>query len=392
MSSLPGVLSIAGTHAPGRRRPRVVHVIPSLRMGGLENIAARLVRHLDSRYEQAVVTPGAGGPVAQRLPVGVRVVAMGEQHRPDRWTALRMAGLFRAIRPDIVHTRNWTCIDAILGAWLARVPVVIHGEHGRDALDPEGRNRKRRRIRRLLAPLVTQFATVSVDLARWLVEDVGIPARKVLTICNGVDTERFAPGDRAAARQTLRIPPGSTVVGTVGRLDPVKDQVGLIQAFARTPRDIPSLLVIAGDGPCRAELDAVARAVGCQDRVRFLGEREDVPQVLRALDMFVLPSLGEGISNAILEAMATALPVVASRVGGNGELVKDGENGLLVEARCAAGLAAAIGRYLTDPGLAVAHGSAGRARVEREFSLERMLASYDELYRRFVPLEEVARP
>jgi len=150
--------------------------------------------------------------------------------------------------------------------------------------------------------------------------------------------------------------------------------------------------VIAGDGPCRAELDAVARAVGCQDRVRLLGEREDVPQVLRALDMFVLPSLGEGISNAILEAMATALPVVASRVGGNGELVKDGENGLLVEARCAASLAAAIGRYLTDPGLAVAHGSAGRARVEREFSLERMLASYDELYRRFVPLEEVARP
>lgn len=392
MSHLPGLLPAAEPRALGRRRPRVVHVIPSLRTGGLENIAARLVRHLDSRYEQAVITPGTGGPVAQRLPVGVTVVAMGEQHRPDRWTAFRMAGLFRAIRPDIVHTRNWTCIDAILGARLARVPVVIHGEHGRDALDPEGRNRKRRRIRRVLAPFVTQFVTVSLDLARWLVHDVGVPAQKVRTICNGVDTERFAPGDRDAARQTLRIPPGSTVVGTVGRLDPVKGQAGLIQAFSGIPRDIPSLLVIAGDGPCRAELDAVARATGCQDRVRILGEREDIPAVLRALDIFVLPSLGEGISNAILEAMATALPVIASRVGGNGELVTDGVNGRLVEARRSDVLAEAIAGYLTDSVLAAAHGAAGRTRVEREFSLERMLASYDELYQRYHPVEAPPRP
>jgi glycosyltransferase involved in cell wall biosynthesis len=166
----------------------------------------------------------------------------------------------------------------------------------------------------------------------------------------------------------------------------------LIQAFSGIPRDIPSLLVIAGDGPCRAELDAVARATGCQDRVRILGEREDIPAVLRALDIFVLPSLGEGISNAILEAMATALPVIASRVGGNGELVTDGVNGRLVEARRSDVLAEAIAGYLTDSVLAAAHGAAGRTRVEREFSLERMLASYDELYQRYHPVEAPPRP
>lgn len=386
MSRLPGLLPVSTPWAQGRRRSCVVHVIPSLRTGGLENIATRLVQHLDARYEQAVITPGPGGPIAQRLPAGVTVVAMGEQHRPDRWTAFRMARLFRSLRPDIVHTRNWTCIDAILGARLARVPVVIHGEHGRDALDPEGQNRKRRRIRRMLAPFVTQFVTVSRDLARWLIEDVGVPARKVRTICNGVDTERFVSGDRDAARQTLRIPAGSTVVGTVGRLDPVKDQAGLIQAFARTPRDVSSLLVIAGDGPCRPQLHAVARAAGCQDRVRILGERGDIPMVLRALDVFVLPSLGEGISNAILEAMATSLPVIASRVGGNGELVQDGVSGRLVEARRPDILSEAIAGYLIDPRRAAAHGAAGRSRVEREFSLGRMLADYDGLYQRYHPV------
>ena len=126
--------------------------------------------------------------------------------------------------------------------------------------------------------------------------------------------------------------------------------------------------------------------------MRFLGEREDIPVVLRALDVFVLPSLGEGISNAILEAMGTALPVIASRVGGNGELVNDGVNGRLVEARCPDVLADAIAGYLTDPRLAAAHGAAGRARVEREFSLERMLASYDELYQRYHPVEASPTP
>ena len=371
------------------RRARIVQVIPSLRVGGLEHVAVRLVNHLVPLAEQAVVTPAGSGPLGEHVPAGVAVFPLGERHRPDRWNALRMARLFRKLRPDIVHTRNWTCIDAIIGARLAGVPVVIHGEHGRDAADPEGRNPRRKQIRRILAPFVTEFVTVSRDLARWLVEEVRVPARKVRTIYNGVDTERYARGDRAAARHALGIPGDWAVAGTVGRLDPVKDQAGLIRAFAQT-RTGKSALVIAGDGPSRQQLEAVVKELAVGHRVRLLGERSDVPTILRALDVFVLPSLGEGISNAILEAMATGLPVIATRVGGNGELVSDGMTGRLVEPRCPGALAEALTAYFENPARARAHGAAGRERAVDEFGLERMLAGYAALYRQYATLE--ARP
>lgn len=384
MSSLTAPAITRRGPATADSRPRVVQVIPTLRTGGLENVVVRLVTHFESILSQGVVTPAKTGPLASRFPAGVSIVAMGDRHRPDRFNALRMARVFRALRPDIVHTRNWTCIDAILGARLAGVPHVIHGEHGREAADPTGANRLRRRVRRALAPLVSQFVTVSRDLNRWLVEDVRVPARKVRTIYNGVDTDRFAPGDREAARRALDIPAGWGVVGTVGRLDPVKDQAGLIRAFAVASAQRPSVLLIVGDGPLRAELDALGRGLGLDDRLRLLGDRQDVAQILRALDCFVLPSVGEGISNAILEAMATALPVVATRVGGNVELVEDGETGLLVEVGQPEGLVRALECYLGDSGIARKHGAAARVRVEREFGLARMLTGYGDLYRSLV--------
>lgn len=379
-----------GKTGHGIRRPRIVQVIPSLRVGGLENVAVRLIKHLAPLADQAVVTPGGTGPVAERLPSGVAVFALGETRRPDRWLAFRMAGLFRRLRPDIVHTRNWTCIDAIVGARLAGVPVVIHGEHGREAADPDGRNLRRRQVRRLLSPFVTEFVTVSRDLGQWLVEQVRVPARKVRTIYNGVDTDRFAPGNRAAARQALGIPTDLAVAGTVGRLDPVKDQAGLIRAFAQTRDTGKNVLVIAGDGPARPELERVVSELGLADRVRLLGEREDVSLILQALDVFVLPSLGEGISNAILEAMATGLPVIATRVGGNVELVREGVTGRLIEPRRPEALAEALGAYFEEPGLARAHGAAGRERAVGDFGLERMLSAYATLYRPYVALEAQA--
>ncbi len=357
MSSLTATGITRPRQAPADRRPRVVQVIPTLRTGGLENVVLRLVTHFESSLRQGVVTPSKTGPLAGRFPDGVTVVAMGEQHRPDRFNAFRMARVFRRLRPEIVHTRNWTCIDAILGARLAGVPHVT---------------------------LVSRFVTVSRDLNRWLVDEVRIPERKVRTIYNGVDTTRFTPGDRVAARRTLDIPPDWSVVGTVGRLDPVKDQAGLIRAFAATTASRPSVLLIVGDGPLRPELDALRRELGLGERVRLLGERQDIPQVLQALDCFVLPSVGEGISNAILEAMATALPVVATRVGGNVELVEDGETGLLVQVRQPEALVRALDCYLGDPAIARKHGAAARARAEREFGLERMLTGYGDLYRSLV--------
>jgi len=158
--------------------------------------------------------------------------------------------------------------------------------------------------------------------------------------------------------------------------------VGLIRAFSRLASDPRLELYIAGGGPCHSGLETESRSLGLSRRVHFLGERDDVPTILRALDIFVLPSLGEGMSNTILEAMATGLPVVATRVGGNPELVRHEITGLLVEPQSADSLVGAISRYVQDPSLRAAHGSAARDRAESDFGLPRMLATYDDLYSR----------
>jgi glycosyltransferase involved in cell wall biosynthesis len=217
------------------------------------------------------------------------------------------------------------------------------------------------------------------------VEDVRLPPGKVLAICNGVDTNRFSPGGRSAARAALGIAIESIVIGTVARLDPVKDQLGLLRAFAQVG-DPRTVMVIAGDGPCRAELESAVSTLGLDGRVRFLGERKDVPRILAALDVFVLSSLGEGISNTILEAMGTGLPVIATRVGGNPELVSDGVTGLLVEPRSPAAFAAAIRQYVDDPRRAAEHGRAARELALSTFSLDRMVDAYGQLYSRLLRL------
>jgi glycosyltransferase involved in cell wall biosynthesis len=226
-----------------------------------------------------------------------------------------------------------------------------------------------------------RFVTVSHDLRRWLIDVIGIAASQVVTIHNGVDPVRFTDDGDRAARTALGLPLDAVVAGTVGRLDPVKDQIGVLEAFAclrdKWPR---ALLVIVGDGPCRGALEARSRRPDLVGRVRLLGERADVPDILRAIDIYMLPSIAEGISNTVLEAMASGLPVIATAVGGNPELVDDGVTGTLVPVGDRPALAGALAAYLGDPHLRMVHGKAGRARAATEFSLERMAQRYRALY------------
>lgn len=364
-------------------RPVVAHVMHSLQTGGLENGVVNLVNTTDDRVRHVIVCMTEAGPLRSRVKPAVEVFTLGKRPGQDVGAFLRLLTLLRRIRPAVVHTRNWAAFDAIPAARLAGVRVLVHGEHGREVDDPEGRDTRRNRIRRLFAPLVSQFVTVSRDLERWLVEDVGLPARKVMTIHNGVDLARFGQGDRREARDRLGLPPDATIVGTVGRLDPVKDQAGLLRAFAALTSLHPgAMLVIAGDGPCREELTRLAEALGVEGRVRMLGDCRDVPGVLAALDIFVLPSIAEGMSNTILEAMASALPVVATRVGGNPELVEDHVTGRLVVSRDPKALAEVMAVYLDDAHLRALHGKTARQRVAERFALDRMCESYVELYRR----------
>ena len=361
-------------------RPVLAHVIHSLGTGGLENGVVNLVNGSGPDFRHVVVCAASDGAFRTRLRSDVEVVVVGREGGNAR-QIVRLTRVLRRLAPAISHSRNWPTIDAVIAAKLAGVRRVVHGEHGREFADPNGRNRRRNRVRRLLAPAIDRFVTVSHDLRRWLVDEVGIAAAKVVRIVNGVDTDRFAPRDRDAIRARLGIAADALVIGTVGRLDPVKDHHGLLRACRRLASAHPDLaVVIAGDGPCRGDLARLVATLGLEGRVHLVGERRDVPDVLAALDVFVLPSIAEGISNTILEAMATGLPIVATAVGGNPELVDDGAHGALVPAGDVDRLASAIGGYLADGHLATVHGKASRERALVEFGLDRMVAEYTRLY------------
>ena len=360
--------------------PLVVHVVYRFSVGGLENGVVNLVNGLADAFRHTVLCLEGTGPLRERLPDKVDVLAPGPVARGSlAW--LRLAAILRHLRPDIVHSRNWPTVDAIPGARLARVRAVVHSEHGREETDPHGLARRRNRIRRAFGVMVDRFVTVSDDLNRWLVGTVRIPARKVRTIHNGVDTRRFSDQDRDAARRALGIDDSARVVGTVGRLDPVKDQATLIRAFASLVAARPeAVLVIVGDGPSRRALDLLAADLGLEGRIRMLGTRADVAHLLGGFDVFALPSIAEGISNTVLEAMATGLPVVATRVGGNPELVDDGVNGRLVPPGNPAALAEALDAYLADSLVRALHGKASRQRAVTQFDLPTMVEAYRSLY------------
>jgi sugar transferase (PEP-CTERM/EpsH1 system associated) len=359
----------------------IAHVVHSLGVGGLENGVVNLVNAPAAGVRHVIVCMTRDGTLRCRLDPAISVFSLNKHPGHDLPTFFRLVRLLRQLNPGLVHSRNWATFDAIVAARLARVPVVVHGEHGRDITDPHGLHRHRNQLRRWLSPLVDCFVTVSDDLGRWLVTEVRIPPRKVRTIPNGVDATRFAPCQRTSARTALGLVDTGPVVGTVGRLDPVKDHQGLVRAFATVRRDHPdAVLVIAGDGPCREELCALIGKLGLQPHVRLLGERDDIPTVLGAMDVFVLPSIAEGMSNTIIEAMACGLPVVATRVGGNCELVEDGVTGKLIPPQDVATLATAINRYLSSAERRAADGQSARQRVLDGFSLERMRAAYADLY------------
>ncbi len=371
-------------------RPLVAHVVHRFSVGGLENGIVNLVNRLpETAWRHAIV---ALTEVADDFRARIRrddVTCVALHKPPGHAFGLYPAlyRLFRELRPSIVHTRNLAALETVIPAWAAGVPVRIHGEHGRDVADLDLARRKYRLVRRAYRPFVHHFVALSHDIESYLRDGVGVAAARVTHIFNGVDTERFRPSSAG----TAPIPgcpfrgAGLFIVGTVGRMEAVKDPANLARAFvaalARAPGARERLrLVMVGDGPQRREAEGIVAEAGAGDLAWFAGERADVPDVLRGLDCFALPSLAEGISNTILEAMASGLPVVATRVGGNADLMVEGMTGRLVPRANAAALADAILGYFADPAAARRHGKAGRHHVEQEFSLDRMVRRYERLY------------
>lgn len=371
----------------------IMHVIHHLVTGGMENGLVNLINGLpEDEFRHVVVCIEDHSSFADRIRRrDVDVVDLRRSRAGHARMRVDLIGLCRSLRPQIVHTRGLSGLDAQLPALLTGVPARLHGEHGWDVDNLDGRAKRPLWLRRLHAPLVHHYVTVSMDLRRYLIERVGIAPHRVSSICNGVDVDRFAPGPLA---RDLGLPddflrPDVVRVGTVGRLQPVKHQFALLEAIALLRARCPELadrirLVLVGEGPLREELAQRARMHRLDKATLFAGGTDRVPEWMRVLDVFVLPSLNEGISNTLLEAMATGVPVLATAVGGNPELLEEGTTGHTFAPRDVNGLAARIERYVADPALRRAHGLAGRRRAERDFSLRTMVTAYRDLYRRFV--------
>ena len=372
--------------------PLIVHVVFRFGVGGLENGIVNLINRMPPRqWRHAVVAlTEVSAEFAKRIDrQDVRWISLGKKDGHLVRDYPRLYRLFRELDPAVVHTRNLAALEAVVPAWAAGVPVRIHGEHGWDMQDPAGKRRRYRHMRRLYRPFVNGYIALSHHLEDYLEQHVGIPLERISQIYNGVETERFQPsrGARPAIPGCPFDEPGLWLVGTVGRMEDIKDPLNLMRAFVRAQALDPAAarhmrLIVVGDGALRAEARQVLERAGVQERVWFAGERADVPDIMRGLDCFVLPSLAEGVSNTILEAMACRLPVVATRVGGNSELIESGMTGTLVSPANADALAQAILAYFHDRVTARRHAKAACRDVEARFSLKRMVLDYTRVYER----------
>ncbi len=374
--------------------PLIAHVIYRLAVGGLENGLVNLLNRLPrERFRHAVVCLAGATDFARRIQrPDVAIYSLDKRPGKDLRAYLRLWRLLRQLQPDLVHTRNLGTVDLQWIAVAAKVPHRVHGEHGWEAADPQGLDAKSLRIRRLCRAAIHRYVAMSQDLARWLGSNVGVPSQRIEQIYNGVDVERFCPEGSLPADLPWRAAcPQPLVFGTIGRLDQVKNQAALLEAFARLLQAsqsdggaAPLRLIVVGSGPLATGLRARASELGIAEQVWFAGARDDIPQLLRAIDVFVLPSMNEGISNTLLEAMATGRPVIAARVGGNPEVVAHESTGLLYDPRQPDGLLEAMLRYRSDRNLTVDHGAAGRRRACERFSLQSMVNGYTDLYSRML--------
>jgi sugar transferase (PEP-CTERM/EpsH1 system associated) len=364
---------------------RILHIVHSLQIGGLENGVVNLINNLNSdRFEHTICCIDSSGPMADRIRRPVDIYTLKKGDKRDYLLPVKISRIIRNVRPDVVHTRNWGTIDGVAGAKIAGVKNIIHGEHGWEASDPRGANNRRKRVRKLLSTWISHFVAVSDDLRSWLIDDVGISSAKVTQIINGVDTHRYSPSkERQSIKERLGIMPDYFVIGTVGRLDPVKDHETLLRAFQCAlirSENRKLVLIIVGTGPLETRLKVLSKELNISENIRFVGQQDDMQSLYQSMDIYVLPSIAEGISNTMLEAMASGLPVVASAVGGSVELIEDGKTGFLFNPGDYRLLTAKLSIYLGNASILQEHGTNGRKRALELFSLSKMVKEYERLY------------
>ena len=365
---------------------RVMHVVDSLETGGLERGVVNIIQRLDpTRFQHTVCAIRNLGPLADQLP-RTQVTCLNRNPKGFSIMIGELARQIKRARPHVVHSRNWGTIEAVWAGRLARQCRVVHSEHGSEAAEGPPEPRLKWIVRRAAYEFADQVMSVSHQLKEMWAARTGFAASRIQVIHNGVDTSRFRP--RAAAREAMRrefsLGENEVCIGVIGRLEPVKDYATLLRAAATLKIRPEWKLLVVGLGQMEAALKKfAAENPNLHDRVRFLGERTEIPDILNALDIYVLPSLSEGISNSLLEAMATGLPVVVSDTGGNPEVVAAGQSGMLFKVGHHEELASHLTRLIEEPEERARFGRQARERIEREdFSLDAMAERYARMYSR----------
>jgi sugar transferase (PEP-CTERM/EpsH1 system associated) len=361
-------------------RPLIVHILYQFDIGGLETVLVNMLNTMSKdHFKHIIISLTDASDFTQRIKnQDVEIKCLFKKPGKDPIIHFKIWKILRELSPEIVHTYNISALEYSVPAMMAGVPCRVHAEHGRDIYDLDGSNQKYQYLRKIINPIISKWIPVSKELENWLINVIGIKKQKVKRIYNGIDTVVFSP-------QKKRLNKKLFTIGTVGRLAAVKDQVTLIKAVEILIQDFSELkhsicLKIVGDGPLFNDLDAYIRKNSLEDYVELLGAKDNVEELMQSFDVFVLPSLVEGIALTMLEAMATGLPVIATNVGGNPELISEGENGFLVQSQQPRLLAKMIKRYIDIPDLIERHGQNGRSLVVQKFSLKAMTQEYLVLY------------
>ncbi|MDP2561128.1 glycosyltransferase [Psychrobium sp. 1_MG-2023] len=356
----------------------VVHILYRFATGGLENGLVNLINQLTfGQFRHSIICiTDYDDEFTQRIQRDdVKLITLNKKSGSNFGYLLTLRAHLKSLSPTIIHSRGIAALEAQLAS-LGMSVVRIHGEHGWDS-ESAKHNVKHNFLRRLLKPLIHQYVVLSAEGEEFILQHIKVSAGIVERICNGVDTEKFTPV------QTSTPASSNITITTVGRLAAVKNQQLLISAVAQLIAEQPTLglsLQLVGEGECFDVLQQQVTELALQAHCDFLGDRSDIASILLSTDIFVLPSSAEGISNTILEAMACGVPVIASKVGGNVELVKHGQTGLLFPSNNIDDLKSCLLSYIQDPPLREAHGKQARKRAVNQFSLSKMINQYQALY------------
>lgn len=367
----------------------VAHVVFRLSTGGLENVVVQLINELpQDQFRHTVVSLTDVDPqFASRIKSkNVSFVALNKSPGHTIGLYPKVLRLFCQLKPHVVHTCNLAAMELMPIAAISGVPRRIHAEHGWEMSELGGNNWKYRLTRRLCAPFVNHFVAVAQPLYDYLQKDINVPAERLHLIANGVDTDAFRP--RTSADNLAKDFPfergNHWTIGMVGRLVEIKNPMLLVEAMKiLAKKNLPGVhnirLAIVGNGPLADSIFNSMDSAGLIDRLWLPGARSDIPEILRSIDCFVLPSLSEAMSCTLQEAMASGLDIIATNVGGNPDLLENGHLGSLVPSNDSELLAKEIyhrysARFSTNRGLVA------RATAKKKYSLDKVIARYAHLF------------